>query len=162
MTGLDEKVSTERLYHVWASMKQRCSNPNNNSYKNYGGKGVTVCKEWASDYMIFRDWALLTGYDKSAPRGRCTLDRIDPYGDYEPKNCRWVDAKIQANNRRTYKQKPTRTRAVIRIEESGKRTSFNSIVEAARIMGSEDKRSLIGDACRGKRPTAYGYEWRYA
>lgn len=45
MTGLDEKVSTERLYHVWVSMKQRCSNPNNNRYKNYGGKGVTVCKE---------------------------------------------------------------------------------------------------------------------
>lgn len=162
MTATDNKTSTERLYHVWVSMKQRCYNPNNNRYANYGAKGVTVCKEWLHDYLAFRDWALLAGYDKDAPRGKCTLDRIDPLGNYEPSNCRWVDMKTQVSNKRPYVQKPTRVRPVIMIDISGNETLFCSTVEAARRLGSEHKRCLINDCCRGKRPTAYGFKWRYA
>lgn len=85
----------ERLYKVWQSMKRRCLNPNNKDYKYYGGTGITICDEWLNNYKAFREWAYNNGYDEKAPRMKCTLDRIDPYGDYEPNNCRWVDMYVQ-------------------------------------------------------------------
>lgn len=88
-----------RLYKVWLGIRKRCLNPNEPAFHNYGGRGITVCKEW-SDYSVFREWALKSGYDENAPRGKCTIDRINVNGNYEPSNCRWVDMKIQRQNQR--------------------------------------------------------------
>lgn len=89
-----------RLYAVWHSMKQRCYDKARKDYANYGGRGIRVCDEWLHDFAAFRDWAMASGYKPDAPYGSCTLDRVDVDGDYEPNNCRWADAKTQANNRR--------------------------------------------------------------
>lgn len=91
--------SNTRLYNVWSDMKKRCYNTKNVDYKNYGGRGISVCDEWM-DFQNFYDWAIANGYDETAPRGQCTIDRINVDGNYEPKNCRWVDRYIQMNNKR--------------------------------------------------------------
>ena len=59
----------ERLYNVWAGMKQRCGNPNHVAYNNYGGRGIKVCKEWSSNYVAFREFMLANGYDPEALLG---------------------------------------------------------------------------------------------
>lgn len=88
----------ERLYHVWCNMRRRCYDPKNNRYQNYGGKGVKVCDEW-QDYATFREWAYSTGYDDKATYGKCTIERIDVDGNYEPSNCTWKTIKEQCYNR---------------------------------------------------------------
>lgn len=90
----------ERLYRVWRGMLDRCYYPSHNRYDIYGGRGITVCDEWRTNYAAFRDWAMATGYDPEAPRGKCTIDRINVDGNYEPANCRWVDMKVQGKNKR--------------------------------------------------------------
>lgn len=90
----------DRLYKVWLSMRRRCNNKNNDSYKRwYGAKGITVCPEW-NNFTNFEKWARENGYDENADYMQCTLDRIDFLKGYSPDNCRWVNATTQARNRR--------------------------------------------------------------
>lgn len=91
--------SNTRLYHVWENMKSRCNNSHNPEFHNYGGRGIKVCALW-NNFLEFRKWALLAGYDSTAPKNVCTIDRIDNDGNYEPSNCRWVTCKENQNNKR--------------------------------------------------------------
>lgn len=88
-----------RLYNVWDSMRERCNTPTDSAYHNYGGRGITVCREW-NDFAAFREWALAAGYDENAPRGQYTLDRIDVNKGYSPDNCRFITMAEQARNKR--------------------------------------------------------------
>jgi hypothetical protein len=81
------------LYNIWNNMKQRCTNPNSSGYVKYGAKGITVSDEW-SNWEDFEKWALSNGYKQGL-----SIDRKDGRGNYEPSNCRWVTASIQATNK---------------------------------------------------------------
>lgn len=84
--------SKSDIYSVWASMIQRCRDPNNKRWSSYGGRGISVCDRW----LRFENFLADMG---ERPKG-LTLDRVDVNGDYEPSNCRWATDKQQANNTR--------------------------------------------------------------
>ncbi len=87
-------LSYHPLYGVWHSMNQRCKNPNFSEYKNYGGRGISVCKEWETNFLSFYNWAISHGYRKGL-----SIDRIDNDKGYYPQNCRWITMKAQSYNK---------------------------------------------------------------
>lgn len=90
------RMSKTRLYREWALIKSRCFNKNIKSYKDYGGRGIKMCNEWADSFETFRDWAYQSGYTDEL-----TIERVDHDGDYCPTNCTWIPFNKQQKNRRT-------------------------------------------------------------
>lgn len=86
--------TNRRLYRIWHGMQRRCNDRTNRTYKNYGGRGISICEEW-SEVGPFVEWALLNGYEDGL-----TIDRKDTNCNYEPSNCRWITNERQQNNRR--------------------------------------------------------------
>lgn len=87
--------SSHKLHGVWVAMRQRCYNPNCESYPDYGARGILVCKEWKNSYLIFFEWAINNGYAVGKK-----IDRIDNDLGYSPENCRFVTTLRSLRNRR--------------------------------------------------------------
>lgn len=83
-----------KFYAVWNAMRQRCDNPNDKAYYNYGGRGIKVCKEWENVDNFYAD--MFPSYKHGL-----TLDRVDNDKGYSPANCKWSTRLEQQNNRRT-------------------------------------------------------------
>lgn len=87
-------------YAVWSTMKTRCSNPNSISWPRYGALGIRVCDKWVTSYAAFiKDVG-------PRPSAEHSIDRIDPYGNYEPDNVQWATVTQQNRNRKTSKITP--------------------------------------------------------
>ena len=119
-----------KSYQTWASMKQRCNNPNNKHYKDYGGRGIGICKEWVQFINFYKDMG--------EPLDSMSLDRIDNNKGYFKDNCRWATNIIQGRNQRTRKDNRTGVRGVyfrndtkknkwrVKITVNGKEISLGS------------------------------------
>jgi len=92
--GMATNGDRHSLYKRWASMKARCTNPNEYAFKNYGARGISVCDEWLH-FEPFAKWSLKNGYEN-----HLELDRIDNNEGYYPGNCRWVTAQKNQLNKR--------------------------------------------------------------
>jgi hypothetical protein len=85
-----KKISS-KTYMVWATMKQRCFNPNNKKYKNYGARGITVCERWLDFNNFLEDMG-------EKPEGY-SIERIDVNANYDPSNCIWMPLNNQSFNK---------------------------------------------------------------
>lgn len=113
-------MTNSRLFSIWRGMKKRCYQQSSHGYKNYGGRGITVCDEWRNSFIAFMEWAFANGYSEEDKE--LTIDRIDVNGNYTPTNCRWANRKEQYNNKRN---------SVI-IEYNGEK---HALCEWGRILG---------------------------
>jgi hypothetical protein len=84
------------LYGKWIHMIERCYDKNQDSFKNYGGRGIKIYDEWKNNIEIFINWCLNNGWEPGLE-----IDRIDNNGNYEPSNCRFVTTKLNSRNRRS-------------------------------------------------------------
>lgn len=90
-------MANTREYQTWADMKGRCFNTNHNQYKDWGGRGITVCERWKDSFINFYN-------DMGNKPHKMSLERINNDGNYEPSNCKWATQSEQnKNQRRSYK-----------------------------------------------------------
>lgn len=107
-----------RLYRIWCGMKTRCSNPMTDDYKNYGGRGIFVCPEWEHDFVAFKRWAIINGYQDDL-----TIERLDVNKGYSPENCTWIPNSQQSLN----------TRQIIPLTFNGKTQTASEWAREANI-----------------------------
>lgn len=124
-----------KIYHVFLTIKQRCLNIKNKDYKDYGGRGISICEEWLDKecgFINFYNWSIKNGYEEGL-----TIDRINVNCGYEPSNCRWItNAEQQKNKRNT-----------IYIEFKNRTVTLSELIELTGI----DRKTIEMRYIRGDR-----------
>lgn len=131
--NLRHGMTKTRIFKIWSGMKERCTNPKIDAYKNYGARGIYVCKIWSENFESFLNWSLENGYSP-----KLQIDRIDNNGPYSPDNCRWVTPRQNSRNRRSNKS------VIINGEK------YETIAEASERLG-------ISSSCICNQTKKYGY-----
>lgn len=112
------------LYFRWKDMKSRCFNSNDTAYEYYGGRGISICDEWADDCVSFINWALKNGYKKGVE-----IDRIDNDKNYTPKNCRFVTRRKNILNARQIKSNNTSGYRGVSFDKSSSKWATSIMVD---------------------------------
>lgn len=112
-------LTSTKAYHCWSNIIQRCRNAKHKHYANYGGRGITVCQEWADSFVAFFN------HIGPPPSQTMAIDRIDNNRGYEPGNVRWVTKKENQRNRRVN----------VSVEFAGRKMS---VAELAETIGMKD------------------------
>lgn len=122
-------------YSIWASIIQRCTNPKNIDYKNYGGRGINIYNEWKNNFTSFYNY--LENVIGLKTEGM-SLDRINNDGNYEPGNIRWANSVTQARNRRIRSNNKSGYTGVHFCKKTNKYISLISINRKQVYIGSFD------------------------
>ncbi len=93
-------MSKTKFYRVWKAIKNRCNNPNVESYKDYGGRGIKICERWLESFENFRDDMYESYLEHKKNNNSTTINRINNNGNYEPSNCKWATYLEQTKNKR--------------------------------------------------------------
>lgn len=99
-------------YQSWRGMRERCMNPNHDSFHRYGGRGIQVCERWNNSFEDFLK-------DMGERKAGFSIDRINNDGDYTPENCRWADRKTQSRNSSSFKLTDDQVEAIRRAINLG-------------------------------------------
>jgi plasmid maintenance system antidote protein VapI len=136
----NRKIGAEKLteYRCWWMMLDRCLNPKNEAFKNYGGRGITVCLRWRDFHKFFADMG-------PKPSPQHSLDRRDNDGHYEPSNCRWATRAEQQRNRRPIKI--SREDATVIRERYALGQSKRSLAKAFNVTATHIARIVRGESC---------------
>lgn len=95
-------LSKHPIYKSYIDMKRRCLSKTSEKYEDYGGRGITICEEWLKDFLTFYNWSIKNGWAINL-----TIDRKNVDSNYTTTNCRWIDKRSQAHNKRQYKNNTT-------------------------------------------------------
>lgn len=137
----------ERIYSIWAGIKNRCYNDKKGEYFLYGGRGIFMCESWRNDFMSFYEWSMENGY-----KDNLTIDRIDNNKGYFPDNCRWVAVSEQNNNKRNIKRYLINGE-MLTIPEISKKYGINKDTLYSRVRKYKKGDSRIFKEIIGKQET---------
>jgi hypothetical protein len=138
-------------YHVWESIKQRCTNPENPAYKDYGARGITICQEWFDSFEKFLE------HVGNRPTPKHSIDRIENNLSYQPGNVKWSTKKEQQNNRRN-SLKATINGETKHISEWAEiyKIKFTTVVHRIKVQGMEPLAALTTPDQNSKYATING------